>query len=177
MRYFIIIISILLGSCTSIPSDIKPVEKFELQRYLGTWYEIARLDHSFERGLSRVSAHYEMNEKGAVTVTNRGFNQIQDRWDEAQGKAALVDDALTGHLKVSFFGPFFGSYVIFELDHIDYQYAFVTSYNKDFLWFLARTPMVDQAVIQRFEELVSLYNFDQQAIIWVDQSRAVHSRN
>ena len=153
-----------------MPADIKAVENFELQRYLGKWYEIARLDHSFERGLSHVSAHYTINNDGSVTVTNRGFKTDKNRWDEVQGRALMVEDPTVGHLKVSFFGPFFGSYVIFELDQLHYQYAFVTSYNKEFLWLLARTPTVDEAVIQRFKAVISTYDFDQQGLIWVDQS-------
>ena len=153
-----------------MPADIKAVQNFELQRYLGQWYEIARLDHSFERGLSHVSAHYTINNDGSVTVTNRGFKTDKNRWDEVQGRALMVEDPTVGHLKVSFFGPFFGSYVIFELDQLHYQYAFVTSYNKEFLWLLARTPTVDEAVIQRFKEVISIYDFDQQGLIWVDQS-------
>lgn len=170
MRYLMIFLCILLGSCTGMPADIKAVENFELQRYLGQWYEIARLDHSFERGLSHVSAHYTINNDGSVTVTNRGFKTDKNRWDEVQGRALMVEDPTVGHLKVSFFGPFFGSYVIFELDQLHYQYAFVTSYNKEFLWLLARTPTVDEAVIQRFKAVISTYDFDQQSLIWVNQS-------
>ena len=170
MRYLMIFLCILLGSCTGMPADINAVQNFELQRYLGQWYEIARLDHSFERGLSHVSAHYTINNDGSVTVTNRGFKTDKNRWDEVQGRALMVEDPTVGHLKVSFFGPFFGSYVIFELDQLHYQYAFVTSYNKEFLWLLARTPTVDEAVIQRFKAVISTYDFDQQGLIWVDQS-------
>ena len=170
MRYLMIFLCILLGSCTGMPTDIKAVENFELQRYLGQWYEIARLDHSFERGLSHVSAHYTINNNGSMTVINRGFKADKNRWDEAEGRALMVEDPTVGHLKVSFFGPFFGSYVIFELDQLHYQYAFVTSYNKEFLWLLARTPTVDEAVIQRFKAVISTYDFDQQSLIWVDQS-------
>ena len=170
MPYLMILLCFLLGSCTGIPADIKAVENFELKRYLGQWYEIARLDHSFERGLSQVSAHYKINDDGSVAVTNRGFKADENRWDEAKGRALVVEDSTAGHLKVSFFGPFFGSYVIFELDHSHYQYAFVTSYNKEFLWFLARTPTVDEALIERFKAVISNYDFDQQNLIWVDQS-------
>ena len=125
MRYLMILLCILLGPCTCTPADIKAIENFELQRYLGQWYEIARLDHSFERGLSHVSAHYTLNSDGSITVTNRGFKADKNLWDEAQGRALMAEDPTVGYLKISFFGPFFGSYVIFELDQLHYQYAFV----------------------------------------------------
>jgi apolipoprotein D and lipocalin family protein len=87
-----------------------------LERYLGKWYEIARLDHSFERGLEKVSATYSLRDDGGVRVENRGFSQKKNTWKAAEGKAYFVRDSNEGYLKVSFFGPFYGSYVIFELD-------------------------------------------------------------
>ena len=146
----------------------KSRRKLELQRYLGQWYEIARLDHSFERGLTHVSGHYTINNDGSVTVTNRGFKTDKNRWDEA-GASFDGKDPTVGHLKF-LFRAFFSSYVIFELDQLHYQYAFVTSYNKEFLWLLARTPTVDEDVIQRFKAMISIYDFDQQSLIWVDHS-------
>tara|TARA_B100000767_G_scaffold271915_2_gene298537 strand:+ start:1613 stop:2152 length:540 start_codon:yes stop_codon:yes gene_type:complete len=170
LRFFMVPIITLLSACTGVPVDIKPVDGFELQRYLGTWYEIARLDHSFERGLSQVTANYQLSDNATIEVINRGYDATNDRWNDAQGNAKLVSQSSQGHLKVSFFGPFYGSYVIFELDHDSYKYAFVTSYNKEFLWFLARTPVVDPALTEHFMQLVRRYGFDQQALIWVDQS-------
>ncbi|MGS0728825.1 lipocalin family protein, partial [Shewanella sp. 0m-11] len=118
MRLGLMLISILfLSACTSLPSGIEPVKQFELPRYLGTWYEIARLDHSFERGLNQVTATYEMKDDGGVKVINRGYSQAEQTWDEAEGKAYFVDSPNVGHLKVSFFGPFYGAYVVYELDN------------------------------------------------------------
>lgn len=90
------------------------------------WYEIARLDHSFERGLEQVTAEYSLREGGGVQVKNRGFSNKKNKWSEAEGKAFFVGKASEGYLKVSFFGPFYGSYVVFELDKDNYQYAFVS---------------------------------------------------
>ena len=81
----------ILASCTGMPELVKPVQKFELDRYLGKWYEIARLDHSFERGLSQVSAEYSLKDDGGVKVLNRGFSKEEDKWNEAEGKAYFVD--------------------------------------------------------------------------------------
>lgn len=102
---------VLLSACTGMPQSVKPVTPFSVDNYLGTWYEIARLDHSFERGLSDVSAVYSLNDDGSIKVTNRGFDTKGQEWQQADGRAVFVDDENKGHLKVSFFGPFYSSYV------------------------------------------------------------------
>ncbi len=140
---FLGLFAVLLTGCLGHPTSITPVQDFELARYLGTWYEIARLDHSFERGLDKVTAQYSLREDGGVNVTNRGFATGENRWQEAQGKAYFVNQPQEGYLKVSFFGPFYGSYVIFELDREHYQYAFVAGPDTSYLWLLSRTPEVD----------------------------------
>lgn len=162
--------ALLLMSCTGTPEGISPVTGFELQRYLGSWYEIARLDHSFERGMTRVTADYSLNDDGSVKVVNRGYLAAEDEWREATGKAKFVGAEDVGHLKVSFFGPFYGGYVIYELDHQGYQYAFVTSYNRDYLWLLARKPQVSEALKQQFIKQADALGFDTGALIWVDQT-------
>ena len=150
-----------------MPSAIQPVQSFELDRYLGTWYEIARLDHSFERGLSNVTAEYRLRDDGGVMVLNRGFSAETQAWKEAEGRAYFVNDPSEGYLKVSFFGPFFGSYVVFELDQADYGYAFVSGPNKDFLWLLARTPEIDDEVREKFEALALKHGFDLTDLVYV----------
>ncbi|WP_258405287.1 lipocalin family protein [Shewanella mesophila] len=169
MKKLVLLCLLFLSACTSVPSGVKPVDDFELAKYLGTWHEIARLDHSFERGLSNVTATYKMNSDGGVQVINRGFSDANKAWKEAEGKAYFVDSNDIGHLKVSFFGPFYGAYVIFELDRADYQYAFITSYNRDYLWFLSRTPQVSEALKQQFIAQVKQMGFAVDQIIWVDQ--------
>ncbi|MDR8522628.1 lipocalin family protein [Shewanella fidelis] len=170
MRLITIACLLLLSACTSLPSGIEPVKGFELPRYLGTWYEVARLDHSFERGLNQVTATYSMRDDGGVKVVNRGFSVAEQAWDEAEGKAYFVDSPDIGHLKVSFFGPFYGAYVVYELDNQDYQYAFITSYNREYLWFLSRTPTVDDTLKQQFIEQAKKLGFATEQIIWVAQS-------
>ena len=170
MRFCLVLSMLFLSACTSLPKGIQPVDDFELPKYLGTWYEIARLDHSFERGMEQVTANYEMREDGGVKVTNRGFKTDEQVWDSAEGKAFFVDETNIGHLKVSFFGPFYGSYVVYELDKEGYQYAFITSYNRDYLWFLSRTPEVSEALKQQFTEQAKALGFAMDEIIWVKQS-------
>jgi len=153
-----------------MPENVTPVKNFELDRYLGRWYEVARLDHSFERGLQQVTAEYTLDDEGHVDVTNRGYSAAEGEWEEAKGKAKFVKDSDTGHLAVSFFGPFYGSYVIFELDKNGYEYAFVSGPNTDYLWFLSRTPTVDIELYEHFVETADTLGFDVSELIRVDQS-------
>jgi apolipoprotein D and lipocalin family protein len=160
---------ILLGGCLQIPAGVHPVPDFELERYLGTWYEIARLDNRFERGLSRVTAEYSLREDGGVQVINRGYSAETGEWEEAVGKAYFVESEDLAHLKVSFFGPFYASYVVFELDRDEYQYAFVSGQDTSYLWLLARTPAVSGELRQRFLARAAELGFDSGAILFVEQ--------
>jgi apolipoprotein D and lipocalin family protein len=168
-KLLIAFFTLLLSGCLGMPSTVQPVSNFELPKYLGTWYEIARLDHSFERDLSQVTAQYSMQADGGVRVLNRGYSVADGEWDEAVGKAYFVNGRSEGYLKVSFFGPFYGSYVIFDLDHANYQYAFVSGPDTGYLWLLARTPTVAPTVRQRFIELAKARGFDTEALIFVEQ--------
>ena len=144
-RLPLLLLSLLTG-CVGIPKGITPVDSFELERYLGRWYEIARLDHSFERGLSRVTAEYSLRKDGGVRVINRGWSEAKGTWRQAEGRAYFVEGKDRGYLKVSFFGPFYGSYVIFALDHEHYRYALVCGPDTSYLWLLAREPQIDAAL-------------------------------
>ncbi len=159
-------LSMLIVGCTGLPEKVTPVDNFSLEKYLGTWYEIARLDHSFERGLSQVSAEYSLREDGGVAVKNRGYLASKERWKEATGKAYFVGEPDVGHLKVSFFGPFYGTYAIAELD--EYQHALVSGPDLSYLWLLSRTRDPDPAVIQRLVDKASAIGFDTDALIFVD---------
>jgi apolipoprotein D and lipocalin family protein len=152
-----------------MPERVQPVTDFELDRYLGKWYEIARLDHSFERGLERVTAEYSLKDDGGVKVVNRGFSVKKGEWNESEGKAYFVEDASQGYLKVSFFGPFYGSYVVFGLDQIDYQYAFISGPDTSYLWLLSRTPQVSDEVMNDFLEQAQARGFDTDDLIIVNQ--------
>jgi len=168
-KLLLIISTLLIGGCLGMPQSVKPVSKFELNNYLGKWYEVARLDHSFERGLSQVSAEYSIKDDGGVKVINRGFSAEDNEWQEAEGKAYFVNEATEGYLKVSFFGPFYGSYVIFELDHENYQYAFVSGPNSDYLWLLSRTPTIAPEVMEKFVSMSKSRGFNTEDLIYVEQ--------
>jgi apolipoprotein D and lipocalin family protein len=126
-----------LSGCTQVPKGVEPVQNFDLERYLGQWHEIARLDHSFERGLTDVTATYSKREDGGVRVMNSGFNTETQAIKSAEGKAYFIGSPNVGSLKVSFFGPFYGGYHIAKLDE-DYQMALVIGPNTDYGWILAR---------------------------------------
>ena len=157
---------VLLVSCTGLPDNVEPVSQFNTEQYLGTWYEIARLDHSFERNLERVTATYGLNEDGSVSVLNKGFNTEKGEWRQAEGVAKPMGSSDIAHLKVSFFGPFYGTYAVFEIAD-DYSHAFVSGYNTDYLWLLAREPDVSTEVRQRFINESQALGFDTSKLIWV----------
>ncbi|MGY3571766.1 lipocalin family protein [Vibrio paucivorans] len=167
-KLFIAMLVLALTGCLGMPQSVQPVSDFELNRYLGKWYEVVRLDHSFERGLTQVSAEYSLREDGGVVVINRGFDEEKQEWKEAEGKAYFVDEETKGYLKVSFFGPFYGSYVVFELEKNNYDYAFVSGPNNDYLWLLSRTPEVSQEVLDKFEAMSKANGFDVEQLIYVD---------
>lgn len=173
MRYLVCIICLWLSSCsntlTQLPEGIQPVSTFSLDRYLGTWYEIARLDHSFERNLSHVTAQYELNSDGSVKVTNRGYHTTKQSWKTAIGKAMFVGEPFIGHLKVSFFGPFYASYVVFQLDP-DYQTALVTSHDSSYVWLLSRTPALSSTQQHNMSKALIQHGFDTDSLIWVNHN-------
>ena len=165
----IILLTVVLTACTSVPDKVSPVSPFNLERYMGTWYEIARMPHPFEEGLSRVTATYSQNDDGSVKVINRGFNAEEQQWSQAEGKAKFVGDTNTGHLKVSFFGPFYSSYVVFGLDQENYQYAYVSGYSTDYAWLLAREKEVDEQRLEDFKEQLRSAGFAVENLIEVQQ--------
>jgi apolipoprotein D and lipocalin family protein len=167
-----LIAAVLLAGCAGSPDGVEPVDGFELDRYLGTWYEIARLDHRFERGLTRVTANYSLRKDGGVRVLNRGFNADEGAWEDAEGKAYFVGDPAIGQLKVSFFGPFYGGYNIIALDKARYHYSVVAGPNRDYLWILAREPTLDPAVVERLVGVATGLGFPTDELIYVDQDGA-----
>lgn len=172
MKSLFLALSVLLAGCVSVPEGVQPVDGFQLERYLGTWYEIARLDHSFERGLSRVTAQYGLNEDGSVRVLNRGFDARKNAWNEAEGRARFVEGSDRGFLEVSFFWPFYGSYVVFDLDRDNYRYAVVAGPDRSYLWILARTPQIEPALRDRLVAKAAAAGFDTKQLIFVDQQPA-----
>ncbi|MGY5452477.1 lipocalin family protein [Agarivorans sp. MS3-6] len=174
---FISSVILILSACSGKPEGIEPVSNFNLDRYLGTWYEIARLDHSFERGLSHVSASYTLRGDSQVTVLNKGFSAQENQWFEAEGIAHFVETPDIAHLKVSFFRPFYGAYVVFVLDELDYQYALVAGPSREYLWLLARTPEIEHQTLSDLLQQAKAAGYDTSKLIFVDhqsETIAVH---
>ena len=161
----------LTGCSTSPPDGITPVAPFEIERYLGKWYEIARLDHRFERGLSNVTATYSQWPDGEVKVINRGYNDNKGEYEEAEGEAQFIGSENVGSLKVSFFGPFAGGYHLVALDQVNYSWALVAGADRDYLWILSRDKQLDPKIQEYLVRQAALLGFDVSELIWVRQDR------
>jgi len=161
-----------LAGCapTSPPEGITAVTPFDLQRYQGRWYEQARLDHSFERGLTDVSATYQPQPDGSVRVVNRGFDPAKGEWREAVGKALFVGEHDTGSLKVSFFGPFYGGYHVAALDPA-YRWALVVGPDRSYCWVLTRDKHLDPAQREAIFARARALGIDTSALISVPHER------
>ncbi|MCO4292623.1 lipocalin family protein [Solitalea sp. MAHUQ-68] len=166
----IIGIGILFNSCTSIPPKARPVENFDVNRYLGTWYEIARFDFRFEKDLNNTSAHYTLDKKGNVIVLNSGFNFKKDKWTKAEGVAKFRGDKSVAALKVSFFGPFYSGYNVVALDE-NYQYALIAGRNLDYLWILSREKSIPQEVKTKYLKIAKEIGYDTSRLIWVKHDK------
>ena len=170
-RILVLLTSLLLSACMGVPDNVKVVQSVNASQYLGTWYEIARLDQSFERGLEKISATYSLKADGGIKVLNRGFNVAKNEWKEAEGKAYFVDapnadKTNTGKLKVSFFEPFYGAYNIIALD-VNYQHVMICGPDKTYLWILSRTPQLAEPIKQALVAKAKALGFATDKLIYV----------
>lgn len=147
--------------------ETESVTDFELDKYLGTWYEVARMDHSFERGMSHVTATYTLGEDDRVNVLNKGYVKEKSKWKEANGHAKYKGASSTGAFKVTFFWPFYGGYHIVELAE-DYSYALVAGDSEKYLWILSRTPQISEDVWQLLIGRASELGYTTSDLILVD---------
>jgi len=170
MKYFFLLITFVLTSCTGIPEGLVAIDGFEVNRYLGSWYEVARLDHRFERGLENISANYRLRADGGVDVLNKGWDTNANEYHQALGKAYFVEQANKGMLEVSFFGPFYGAYNIIELDKKDYSYAMITGPDRSYFWILSRTKQLPETTMQALLEKAKAFGFDTNQLIFVKQN-------
>lgn len=156
-------------SCSSIPKGAQAVSNFDLQKYLGDWYEIARLDFKYERNLNSTTALYTLNENGTVKVTNRGYNYVTNENQEAIGTAKFrSSDTKKAELKVSFFGPFYAGYNVIAIDS-DYQYALVAGSSTKYLWILSRTKTIPESVKNDYLQKAKSIGYNTEALVWVEQ--------
>lgn len=150
------------------PYDNSTISRFDLSRYLGTWYELARFDHGFERGMDNVTAEYFLRDDGKVDVINSGWKE--GRFKVADGKAKQPDPLTDpAHLKVSFFLFFYSDYNVMMLDD-NYQVALVGSKSPDYLWILSRKPVQPDDVLSILVEEAESRGYDTSKLIWVDQT-------
>jgi apolipoprotein D and lipocalin family protein len=151
--------------------DFSTVKELDLERYMGTWYEIARFDHSFERGLVGVTANYSYRDDGKIKVVNTGYkNSLEGPYKEAVGKAKQPNpQEEPGKLKVSFFWFFYADYFVFELDE-DYQWVLIGSSSDKYLWILSRTPQLEQETRDYILKKARKRGYDTGKLIWVEQT-------
>jgi apolipoprotein D and lipocalin family protein len=166
MRPILLMVLALLAGCAQIPDGVQAVHGFDAERYLGRWYEVARLDHSFERGLDNISATYTPRDDGGIDVLNRGYDRADGQWREARGRARFVGPRDVAMLEVSFFGPFYGGYNVVALDPA-YQLSLVAGPTRKYLWILARQPDPPREAVDRLVQRAGELGFDTSALIWV----------
>ncbi|MGO4293079.1 lipocalin family protein [Chitinophaga sp. RAB17] len=157
---------ILYNSCkVSIPRGATAISPFDVRRYVGTWYEIARLDYKFEHNLTNVTATYSLNDDGELEVDNKGFSPAKQLWKESTGIAKFVKTPDIARLKVSFFGPFYAGYNIIDIDK-HYKHALVVGNNLKYMWILSRTTSIPPVIKKRFLEQAEELGYDTDALIW-----------
>jgi len=170
----IILIGIILSFLTSCKTqenmiDKTVVKELDIEKYLGTWYEIARYDHSFERGLVGVTANYSMRDDGKIKVVNSGYKgSLEGKFSEAIGKAKIPNSENPAKLKVSFFWIFYGDYFVLELDK-DYQWAVIGSSSDKYLWILSRSPQMEKDLYNKLLENLTKRGYDISKLIKVTQ--------
>ena len=165
-------IALTLVACKSPtpPKGVQPISGFDASRYLGKWYEVARLENRFERGLEQVTATYGKRSDGGISVLNRGYDPVKNKWNESEGKAYFTGEPTTAALKVSFFGPFYGGYHVAALDP-DYRWALVLGPDTSYCWILARDKQLDAAQRDAIVARAQALGVDTHALIWVTHKR------
>lgn len=166
------VLALLTGCSTLPPEDVTIVTPFDLSKYAGKWFEIARLDHTFERGLTDINAHYSQRADGRIQVINRGFNTESARWKDTLGVADFADTPNRGALKVSFFWPIYGGYNVVALDEVNYRWSLVMGPNRDYFWILSRDRHLDAELKQTLIEKARKLGINTDQLIWTPQTRS-----
>jgi apolipoprotein D and lipocalin family protein len=161
---------LFFSSCSHIPEGATAVKPFDKQKYLGKWYEIARMDFRFERGLNNTTANYSLYPDGSIKVDNRGYNYTTKEWKQAIGKAKFVNDTNVAMLKVSFFGPFYSGYNVIALDN-EYKYALVAGKNLDYLWLLSRETTIPEDLKKNYLKIAEKLGYKTSELIWVEHTK------
>jgi apolipoprotein D and lipocalin family protein len=167
---FSFLATLFFNACSSIPQGATAVSPFEKEKYLGKWYEIARMDFKFEKNLNNTTAEYGVREDGKISVTNKGFNYVTQEWTEAIGKAKFTGDEDVAMLKVSFFGPFYAGYNVIALDK-DYTYALVAGKDVSYLWILSRETTIPESVKADYLKIAQDLGYQTDELIWVEHNK------
>ncbi|MCL7986906.1 lipocalin family protein [Sphingobacterium sp. lm-10] len=150
-----------------VRSKVPVIDDFDKSRYMGTWHEIARLDFFWEKNLTEVTATYDINTDGTISVLNRGFDTIKKVWKERKGKAKFLGDDHLGALKVSFFGPIYAGYNIMHIDQ-DYKYALVFGGSTDYMWILSREKHVPEHIQQKYVQYAMRAGYATDKLVWTE---------
>ncbi|REC47230.1 lipocalin family protein [Chryseobacterium pennipullorum] len=162
---------LIFNSCSvGIPRGATAVKNFDIKKYLGRWYEVARFDYRFEKNMDNVTAEYSANPDGTIQVRNKGYNYVKKVWEESIGEAKSVKDPSEARLKVSFFKPIWAGYNVIDIDE-EYQYALVVGSNLKYLWILSRTTTIPESIRQRFLEKAKKIGYNTDELIWVKHNQ------
>ena len=169
--------ALVLSACSTprAPEGVQSVTGFDVDRYTGHWHEVARIENSFERGLTQATATYSRSADNTIKVVNRGYDPVRKQWKEAEGRAEFVDSPNRAALKVSFFGPFYGGYNVVALDE-NYQWALVVGSSTDYVWMLSRTPILPWHVRKHLMERAQALGVDVRKIVWAQPGVEQHAR-
>lgn len=160
----IIVIS-YAGCGVSIPKGATAIKPFKKDKYLGKWFEVARMDFKFEKDLNNVTATYSLQDDGTIKVDNRGYNYVKKEWKQSVGKAKFVNGTDEARLKVSFFGPFYAGYNVIEIDK-DYQYALIAGNSLDYLWILSRKATIPEEIKAAYLKKAKEIGYKTEDLIW-----------
>lgn len=164
----------LLG-CKTIPDGATAITSFNKEKYLGKWYEIARIDFKFEKNLNNTTAEYSLNKNGTIKVDNKGYDTLKKKWKQSIGKAKFIGSEDVAMLKVSFFGPFYGGYNVAAIDE-DYKYALIVGGSLDYMWILSRETTIPENVKKEYLQLAEKIGYDTSRLIWVAHDKATELR-
>ncbi|MCE5205145.1 MAG: lipocalin family protein [Porphyromonadaceae bacterium] len=172
INYLLTILIIMIGfnSYASIPNGAVAVKPFYKEKYLGKWYEIARLDFKFERNLNNTTAEYSLNDNGTIKVENKGYNTKERKWVQATGKAKFVREENNAMLKVSFFGPFYSGYNVIAIDN-DYKYALVAGASLKYLWILSREIKIPDDIKEKYLKIAEGIGYNTNNLLWIKHDK------
>lgn len=159
----------ILASCQSIPKEARVITNFDAQKYMGTWYEIARIDFKHERNMNNTAAQYSLKDNGDIKVVNSGYNYVKETWKKREGNAKFRGAPTEGALKVSFFGPFYSGYNIIAIDEV-YKYVLIAGKNHDYLWILSREQTIPASIKKQYLEIAQNAGYNTDDLIWVDHN-------